>query len=48
MPDLVIFFAVVTKLLRPGGRLVIYETHPVLEMFDPECPTPQIPMISSF
>jgi SAM-dependent methyltransferase len=48
MPDLAIFFAVVAKLLRPGSRLIIYETHPVLEMFDPECPTPQTPMFSYF
>ena len=47
-PDLASFFAVVAKLLRPSGRLVIYETHPVLEMFDPECPTPQTTVFSYF
>ncbi|WP_367153206.1 methyltransferase domain-containing protein, partial [Leisingera sp. F5] len=35
MPDLGRFFQSVAGLLRPGGRLVIYETHPVLEMFEP-------------
>ncbi len=40
MPDLARFFRVVAGLLRPGGQLVIYETHPVLEMFDPEVETP--------
>ena len=35
MPDLARFLAVVSWLLAPGGRLVIYETHPVLDMFEP-------------
>ncbi|WP_371226727.1 class I SAM-dependent methyltransferase [Roseovarius sp. 2305UL8-3] len=36
MPDLPRFFEIVAGLLAPRGRLVIYETHPVLEMFEPE------------
>lgn len=36
MPDLATFMRATAALLRPGGRLVIYETHPMLEMFDPE------------
>ncbi len=48
MPDLARFFQVVTGLLRPGGRLVIYETHPMLEMFDPEAPDPLLPTFSYF
>ncbi len=40
MPDLPQFFEVVADLLAPGGRLVIYETHPVLEMFEPESAEP--------
>lgn len=36
MPDLARFFACVGATLRFGGRLVIYETHPFLEMFEPE------------
>lgn len=35
MPDLPTFFSAVAGLLRTGGQLVIYETHPMLEMFDP-------------
>ncbi len=48
MPDLPGFFAAVAALLRPGGRLVIYETHPVLEMFDPETDDPMRPAFSYF
>ncbi|WP_264211072.1 class I SAM-dependent methyltransferase [Leisingera thetidis] len=48
MPDLGRFFQAVTGLLRPGGRLVIYETHPVLEMFEPESETPHLPAYSYF
>ena len=48
MPDLTNFFLVPTGLLRPGDRLLIYETHPVLEMFDPHCATPNIPAFSYF
>lgn len=35
MPDLTRFLAVVSSLLTPGGKLVVYETHPVLDMFEP-------------
>ncbi|MBC7281677.1 MAG: class I SAM-dependent methyltransferase [Hoeflea sp.] len=48
MPDLTRFFAVVASLLVPGGRLVIYETHPVLDMFDPQTDTPDLPRYSYF
>lgn len=48
MPDLPAFFRVVHSLLVPGGRLVIYETHPVLEMFDPKSPAPHVPAFSYF
>lgn len=34
MPDLDAFFAVASRLLRPGGTLFIYEMHPLLDMFD--------------
>jgi len=36
MPDLQTFFAAVSSLLVKGGTLVIYETHPFLEMFLPD------------
>jgi len=40
MPDIAEFFRHVAQTLRPGGALVIYETHPFLEMLDPEAADP--------
>ncbi|MEQ8481854.1 MAG: class I SAM-dependent methyltransferase [Hoeflea sp.] len=40
MPDLARFFEAVSSLLLAGGRLVIYETHPVLDMFEPHAEDP--------
>ncbi|MDB5997096.1 MAG: hypothetical protein JWP42_4232 [Pseudomonas sp.] len=40
MPDIGEFFRHVASTLKPGGALVIYETHPFLEMFDPEAADP--------
>ncbi|MHC8314912.1 class I SAM-dependent methyltransferase [Pseudomonas sp. LB3P31] len=40
MPDIGEFFRHVANILKPGGALVIYETHPFLEMFDPEASDP--------
>jgi SAM-dependent methyltransferase len=48
MPDLFGFFRIVAGLLKPGGALVIYETHPFLEMFDPDSKTPYEPSFSYF
>ena len=48
MPDLARFFAVVNDLLRAGGRLVIYETHPFLEVFEPTAEAPFLPAHSYF
>jgi len=48
MPDLPRFFVAVAGLLRPGGQLVIYETHPVLEMYDPAADDPHRPVDSYF
>jgi len=48
MPDLPAFFTAVADLLRSGGRLVIYETHPVLEMFEPSAEDPFRPAHSYF
>ena len=36
MPDIGEFFRHVAQVLKPGGQLVIYETHPFLEMVDPD------------
>lgn len=48
MPDLARFFAIAASLLMPGGRLVIYETHPVLDMFEPHAQDPHRPAYSYF
>ncbi|KWX33047.1 class I SAM-dependent methyltransferase [Pseudomonas aeruginosa] len=40
MPDIARFFASVGGLLKPGGQLAIYETHPFLEMLEPESERP--------
>ncbi len=32
--DLTAYFAVIARLLRPDGKLFLYEMHPVLDMFD--------------
>lgn len=40
MPDIGEFFRHVAQTLKPGGALVVYETHPFLEMFDPESADP--------
>ncbi|MEM1378913.1 MAG: class I SAM-dependent methyltransferase, partial [Pseudomonadota bacterium] len=40
MPDLPAFFRVLSSLLASEGTLVIYETHPYLEMFEPQADTP--------
>jgi SAM-dependent methyltransferase len=40
MPDIGEFFRHASQTLKPGGALVIYETHPFLEMFDPEAADP--------
>lgn len=48
MPDLDRFFAAVASLLKPTGQLLIYETHPLLEMFDPNAADPFSPSLSYF
>lgn len=40
MPDIAGFFTQVAATLKVGGTLVIYETHPFLEMFEPEAAEP--------
>jgi SAM-dependent methyltransferase len=48
MPDIGEFFRHVAQTLKPGGSLVVYETHPFLEMFDPESTDPHRPDSSYF
>lgn len=48
MPDIGEFFRHVAQTLKPGGSLVVYETHPFLEMFDPESADPYRPDSSYF
>lgn len=48
MPDIGEFFRHVAQTLKLGGSLVVYETHPFLEMFDPEAADPYRPTSSYF
>lgn len=36
MPDLARFMAVPARLLRPGGRILIHEEHPIANVFEPK------------
>lgn len=40
MPELPAFCAVLARLLRPGGRLVLHEQHPITVLFEPFDPDP--------
>lgn len=54
IPDIGRFFACAARLLDQngqdgqGGTLLIYEMHPVLDMYDPASATPEIPQDSYF
>lgn len=48
MPDIGRFFGIVAGLLAADAPLVIYETHPVLDMFDPDAADPLRPNRSYF
>lgn len=48
MPDVALFMRHVASALKPGGTLVVYETHPFLEVFDPRAATPLLPASSYF
>jgi SAM-dependent methyltransferase len=48
MPDLPRFFEIVAGLMDKNGQLVIYETHPILDMYDPDDATPLTPVRSYF
>ncbi|AIG01143.1 methyltransferase domain protein [Pseudomonas fluorescens] len=48
MPDITLFMRHVASTLKEGGTLVVYETHPFLEVFDPEAANPMLPATSYF
>lgn len=48
MPDLHGFFKAVRGLISKGGSLVVYETHPILEVFNPDSANPYLPEMSYF
>lgn len=48
MPDVALFMQHVASVLKPGGTLVMYETHPFLEVFDPRAANPLLPASSYF
>ncbi len=48
MPELGTFFDVVARLLRPGGALLVYEEHPIMNMFEPGAADPMKPVNSYF
>ncbi len=48
MPDVALFMRHVASTLKHGGTLVMYETHPFLEVFDPRAPDPFRPASSYF
>lgn len=48
MPDVALFMRHVASTLKPGGTLVMYETHPFLEVFDPHASNPLLPASSYF
>jgi SAM-dependent methyltransferase len=43
MPDLGAFFDVIARLMRPGGALLVYEQHPIMNMFEPGAEDPHKP-----
>lgn len=49
MPDLSAFFTTVQRVLKPGGRMFLYEDHPILNMYPyGEQPMPPVPDESYF
>ncbi len=48
MPELGAFFDVIARLLRPGGALLAYEQHPIMNMFEPGAADPMTPVHSYF
>lgn len=48
IPDLGRFFASAARLLDRAGHVLVYEMHPILDMYDPASKTPDIPQDSYF
>lgn len=48
LPDLPRVFQIVARLLRPEGRLLIYEMHPILDMFEGSDQTDPPPLHHSY
>lgn len=48
MPDLPAFFAILSRLLRPGGLLLVHEEHPIMNVFEPTAERPFEPQHSYF
>ncbi|MEX0922077.1 MAG: methyltransferase domain-containing protein [Rhodovibrionaceae bacterium] len=48
MPDLGAFFAIVARLLKPGGQLLVHEEHPIMNVFEPAAERPFEPASSYF
>ena len=48
MPELGAFFDVVARVLKPGGALLVYEEHPIMNMFEPGAADPLKPVASYF
>jgi SAM-dependent methyltransferase len=48
MPDLGGFFDVIHRLLKPGGALLVYEQHPIMQMLEPGAADPHKPVNSYF
>ena len=46
--DLGAFFDVAARLLKPGGALLVYEEHPIMNMFEPGAADPLKPVNSYF
>ncbi len=40
LPDLQTLFDTIRRILAPGGQVFIYETHPILDIFEPDAPDP--------
>lgn len=47
LPDIYAFISVIARLLKPGGQLLIYESHPMLDMFEPTDQDPP-PLVHSY